>query len=107
MYDIIFHFILGLGNFEPKEDEHREGPGEGGVAYDLSNDQSADSEIEYGMNMYVSDRISLNRSVKDTRMKECKHWDYPEELPSASVVIVFHNEGMETFCRYNSLKIFF
>lgn len=51
------------------------------------------------MNMVVSDAISLDRSVKDTRIKECKHWNYPEKLPSASVIIVFHNEGFSVLMR--------
>lgn len=51
------------------------------------------------MNMFVSDKISLNRSVKDTRLKECKHWNYPSDLPAASVIIVFHNEGFSVLMR--------
>lgn len=49
--------------------------------------------------MVVSDAISLNRTVKDTRLKECQHWNYPEELPSASVIVVFHNEGLSVLMR--------
>lgn len=51
------------------------------------------------MNMFVSDQISLDRSVKDTRLAECKHWNYPEILPRASVIIVFHNEGFSVLMR--------
>jgi polypeptide N-acetylgalactosaminyltransferase len=76
-----------------------DGPGEGGIAFDMPSDQSADSEIEYGMNMAVSDQISLDRAVKDTRLKECRHWNYPENLPAASVIIVFHNEGFSVLMR--------
>lgn len=91
-----------MGNFEPPEIETSDAPGEGGAAYELPADQQnagADSEMEYGMSMIVSDAISLDRSVKDTRLKECKHWNYPEDLPSASVVIVFHNEGFSVLMR--------
>lgn len=34
-----------------------------------------------------------------SRHPECKNWHYSETLPSASVVIVFHNEGLSTLMR--------
>ncbi|VDN35838.1 unnamed protein product, partial [Cylicostephanus goldi] len=43
--------------------------------------------------------ISLNRTIPDIRMEECKHWNYPETLPTVSVVIVFHNEGWTPLLR--------
>lgn len=51
------------------------------------------------MNIAASDRISLDRSVRDTRMEECQHWDYPTDLPKTSVIIVFHNEGWSVLMR--------
>ena len=53
----------------------------------------------YGFNQLVSDEISLDRTVPDMRESECKHWDYPEDLPTASVVFIFHNEGWSTLLR--------
>nr|CAH7727629.1 unnamed protein product [Callosobruchus chinensis] len=94
--------VKGLGNFEPKENDNREGPGEGGQAHYLRQDQQNDadqSESEYGMNVACSNEISLDRSVLDTRLPECKHWDYPEKLPLTSVIIVFHNEGWSVLLR--------
>ena len=29
----------------------------------------------------------------------CKYWHYPEQLPTASVILVFHNEGWSTLVR--------
>ncbi|CAG0884402.1 unnamed protein product [Cyprideis torosa] len=49
--------------------------------------------------MVVSNEIAMDRSIPDTRMEECKHWDYPEDLPKASVILVFHNEGFSTLMR--------
>jgi len=91
-----------MGNFEPPEEEPRSGPGEGGKAHLLRPDQkneAAQSVSEFGINMVCSDEISLSRTITDTRLPECKNWNYPEDLPKASVVIVFHNEGWSTLLR--------
>ncbi|KAK3917688.1 N-acetylgalactosaminyltransferase 7 [Frankliniella fusca] len=95
-------FVDGLGNFEPKNIPKRTGPGEGGVPYKLREDQendAAQSLSEYGMNIALSNEISLDRNIPDTRLSECKHWNYPEDLPQASVIIVFHNEGWSVLMR--------
>ena len=36
--------------------------------------------------------LLLFRTVPDQREEECRYWDYPTELPTASVILVFHNE---------------
>jgi polypeptide N-acetylgalactosaminyltransferase len=54
---------------------------------------------EFGFNMVMSDKISLDRVPKDIRDPKCKYVDYPEKLPEVSVVIVFHNEGWSTLMR--------
>lgn len=62
-----------LGNFEPKDVKEKTGPGEGGKAHFLPDDQQNDaqqSESDYGMNMVCSDEISLDRSIRDTRPEE-------------------------------------
>ena len=66
-------FVKDLGNFEPRDVVPRTGPGEGGKAHVLRDDQQNDvqqSESDYGMNMVCSDEISLDRSVPDTRPDE-------------------------------------
>lgn len=91
-----------LGNFEPKHVEKREGPGEYGEPYNLPEEKrnaADESEMEYGMNIACSNDISLDRAVKDTRLDECKHWNYPVDLPTTSVIIVFHNEGWSVLLR--------
>lgn len=92
-----------LGNYEPIL-EPRSGPGEGGVGVNLGPEEksAADRTVrEFGFNMVASDKISLDRRIKDTRPAECKYWHYPElsKLPKASVVIVFVNEGWSTLMR--------
>lgn len=92
-----------LGNFEPlSSNTLREGPGEGGKPYvGRVEDQNevASVMMEYGMNMVVSDQVALDRSIPDIRHEECHYWHYPKNLPTTSVVIVFHNEGWSTLLR--------
>nr|CAD7403303.1 unnamed protein product [Timema cristinae] len=94
--------VEGLGNFEPQDVSVGTGPGEGGKPHNMRDDQqndAAQSQSEYGMNMACSNEISLDRHIPDTRLPECKHWDYPKDLPRVSVIIVFHNEGWSTLMR--------
>lgn len=76
------------GNYEPKNLEPRTGPGEGGVPVHLSSNEKAAGEQsvrEYGFNMVVSDKISLDRRIKDTRPQE-----YLFKLFKLIVKINFH-----------------
>ncbi|XP_067680956.1 N-acetylgalactosaminyltransferase 7-like isoform X1 [Haliotis asinina] len=87
-----------VGNFEPPPERVVEGPGEmGRPVKPVKPDQ--DSLMHYGCDMKVSDQISVQRSIPDTRPKECKFWHYPSNLPGASVIVIFHNEGNSTLLR--------
>lgn len=91
-----------LGNFEPKDKPPKNRPGEGGQAVYTSMEEKirADQSVrEYGFNMINSDKIAMDRTIPDTRLDECKYWQYPEDLPTASVILVFHNEGWSTLVR--------
>lgn len=82
-----------LGNYEPRDLPERSGPGEGGKTKDKNKNSdgqrymlfitgvpvilSAEEEREakrtitnYGFNMVASDKISLDRRIKDTRPAE-------------------------------------
>lgn len=62
-----------MGNFEPPVEAPRSGPGEGGKPHVLLPDQrneASQSISEFGMNMVVSDEISLSRTISDTRTPE-------------------------------------
>ncbi|XP_046545103.1 N-acetylgalactosaminyltransferase 7-like isoform X1 [Haliotis rubra] len=90
------------GNYEPTLDMNRKGPGEYGVPVPTDpneKDLIEKTAREFGFNMVNSDKISLDRVLKDIRQEECKYWHYPEKLPTASVILVFHNEGWSTFVR--------
>ncbi|CAF1550902.1 unnamed protein product [Rotaria sp. Silwood1] len=93
-----------LGNYEPKDLPERTGPGEGGVPVKLSPSEEKEAQRTialYGFNMIVSNKISMDRRIKDTRPAECKNWIYPsvQYLPTASVILVFYDEGSGVLLR--------
>lgn len=62
-----------IGNYEEINPEKRDGPGEGGVGVNTEPEARgrADATVrEFGFNMYASDKISLDRRIKDTRPAE-------------------------------------
>ncbi|CAB3988286.1 Polypeptide N-acetylgalactosaminyltransferase 10 [Paramuricea clavata] len=78
-------------------------PGDGGrPVYSSASEEKLkqqQSYVEYGFNQFISDKISLNRTLPDTRPKQCKYRRYYTKLLKASVVIIFHNEGWSTLMR--------
>ncbi|EDV26797.1 uncharacterized protein TRIADDRAFT_11844, partial [Trichoplax adhaerens] len=50
-------------------------------------------------NQWISDRISLHRTLPDPRHPMCKDQIFPLHLPTTSVVVVFHNEAWSTLLR--------
>lgn len=94
-----------IGNYEQHIDTSRNRPGDNGNKFTLNNLNSTmqskmeDLKNEYGINMLASSYIPMDRIVPDIRHPECKYWHYSKQLPSTSVVIVFHNEGLTTLMR--------
>lgn len=94
-----------LGNYEMLVDTTLGRPGDNGTKFDIDSIEGIDKQEveqlkrEYGINMRASDYIPMDRVVPDIRHPECKYWHYPEKLPTTSVVIVFHNEGLTTLMR--------
>uniref|UniRef100_A0A8C3PDG3 Polypeptide N-acetylgalactosaminyltransferase n=1 Tax=Chrysemys picta bellii TaxID=8478 RepID=A0A8C3PDG3_CHRPI len=54
---------------------------------------------KYGYNVYLSDRLPLDRPIPDTRYPSCKVKKYPHDLPTLSVVLIFFNEAMSIILR--------
>ena len=52
-------------------------------------------------NQYLSDLISVNRSLPDYRTNYCQNIqsNYSQNLPATSVIIIFHNEAFSTLLR--------
>ena len=99
LYSTSWYDPITLGNYEPLEEEKDTGLGANGEAVYIEGAEGNIDLYEYGMSMTTSDRIPLNRSVPDVRCPGCKYWHYPTNLPTASVVLVFHNEGLSVVQR--------
>lgn len=83
-----------------EEESKRTGPGEQGQAVELTEHEREDAAYkENGFNIFVSDRVSLDRSLRDIRHQNCKTRKYFGILPTTSIIIPFHNEGMSTLLR--------
>ncbi|KAM4545403.1 polypeptide N-acetylgalactosaminyltransferase 10 [Odontesthes bonariensis] len=83
-----------------RRDSSQTGNGEQGKPFPLTDADRVDQAYrENGFNIYVSDRISLNRSVPDIRHSNCKQKLYAEKLPNTSIIIPFHNEGWSSLLR--------
>eukprot|EP00057_Strongylocentrotus_purpuratus_P017023 XP_011671497.1 PREDICTED: probable N-acetylgalactosaminyltransferase 9 [Strongylocentrotus purpuratus] len=85
------------------KDIPRFGPGEGGQPLILSGkdmEKAKKSRDQHNFNLVVSDKISLERTVKDTRDSRCQDITYRfSKFPTASVIIAFHNEAWSTLMR--------
>lgn len=81
----------------------RDGPGEQGKGVteigageeDL-NQRLFDENGYYGL---ISDKISVNRSIRDLRHPKCKKLRHLKELPSVSVIIPFYNDHLSVLLR--------
>ncbi|KTF81085.1 hypothetical protein cypCar_00043944 [Cyprinus carpio] len=83
-----------------KSEAARSGVGEQGRPYPLTDSDRVDQAYrENGFNIFVSDRIALNRSLPDIRHPNCKTKLYTEDLPNTSIIIPFHNEGWSSLLR--------
>ncbi|XP_048371923.1 probable polypeptide N-acetylgalactosaminyltransferase 8 [Sphaerodactylus townsendi] len=68
----------------------------------LAEDQQLAAQAlfdQYGYNVYLSDRLPLDRSLKDTRPSRCLEKKYSHDLPTISVVLIFVNEATSIILR--------
>ena len=100
-------FTKVISNFrydEFLEDEAKivPGAGENGVPVHLQGAEKAEADkrmASEAFNIIASDKISLHRSVPDTRDPRCKSIHYDANLPNASVIIIFTNEAWSPLIR--------
>ncbi|KAL5006915.1 hypothetical protein ScPMuIL_015721 [Solemya velum] len=79
-----------------------ESPGDNGKAVVVPSARHDEYKEKFKINQFnlvASDMMSLNRTLPDYRLEACKNKMYPTELPTTSVVIVFHNEAWSTLLR--------
>ncbi|XP_072308676.1 polypeptide N-acetylgalactosaminyltransferase 17 [Eucyclogobius newberryi] len=78
------------------------GRGKGGLPATLSPREEIDARPlndKYGYNAYLSDRISLDRSLPDHRPSQCKTLNYPRDLPQISLIFIFVDEALSVILR--------
>ncbi|MBN3318991.1 GALT8 acetylgalactosaminyltransferase, partial [Atractosteus spatula] len=54
---------------------------------------------KYGYNVFLSDRLPLDRNLSDTRNPRCQKKKYPKDLPSLSVVLIYLDEALSVIKR--------
>uniref|UniRef100_A0A1I8ESN9 Polypeptide N-acetylgalactosaminyltransferase n=1 Tax=Wuchereria bancrofti TaxID=6293 RepID=A0A1I8ESN9_WUCBA len=82
-------------------------PGEGGKAVIIDRNKLTlderriydDGFTKNAFNQYISDMISIHRSLPSYIDEECKNEKYASDLPNTSVVICFHNEAWSVLLR--------
>ncbi|XP_063537230.1 polypeptide N-acetylgalactosaminyltransferase 3-like [Cydia strobilella] len=107
---IVGHYIGGFGKGNLSDDVINsnnyapvKGAGEGGRPVQLAQRELITARELYQLHSYnilVSDKISINRSLPDMRSDSCKSVEFNlDNLPTATVIIVFHNEAWSTLMR--------
>ncbi|XP_070566275.1 polypeptide N-acetylgalactosaminyltransferase 13-like isoform X2 [Ptychodera flava] len=80
----------------------RRGPGSNGAPVRMTMADSARVQAGWeraSFNEFVSDLISVERSIPDVRPKLCKTKEYFNRLPSASIIVCFIDESWSTLLR--------
>ena len=76
------------------------GAGENGRGVHLGDERLVQETVKkYAFNKLASDKIDVKRKLPDVRHADCKRIQYDENLPSASVIIIFNNEMLSTLVR--------
>ncbi|KAK1804537.1 hypothetical protein P4O66_020545 [Electrophorus voltai] len=68
----------------------------------LTHDEQRDAQAafeQYGYNVYLSDRLPIDRLLPDTRDQRCATKVYPETLPTLSVVLIYLDEALSIIKR--------
>ncbi|XP_073962003.1 polypeptide N-acetylgalactosaminyltransferase 3-like [Choristoneura fumiferana] len=107
---IVGHYVGGLGKGNLSEEVINSnkyapvpGVGEGGQPVQLAQSEIIPARELFSLhfyNIFAGDKISINRSLPDMRGDACKSVKFNlDNLPTATVIIVFHNEAWSTLMR--------
>ncbi|XP_055048780.2 probable polypeptide N-acetylgalactosaminyltransferase 8 [Misgurnus anguillicaudatus] len=69
---------------------------------ELSEEEQTQAEKlfqDYGYNVFLSNRLPVNRTIPDTQDHRCAGKIYPKDLPTISVVLVYFNEALSIIQR--------
>lgn len=84
-------------------ERQRQGPGEQGKGVVLTDpvEIALNERLlnETGFGVVIANKISVNRSILDTRDAECEPKKYLAKLPKISVIIIFRNEVKSVLLR--------
>ncbi|XP_016306048.1 putative polypeptide N-acetylgalactosaminyltransferase-like protein 3 [Sinocyclocheilus anshuiensis] len=78
------------------------GRGRGGLPATLMPEEEKEAKYlreKYGYNAFLSDKISLDRSIPDYRPSKCKKAFYSRDLPQISIIFIFVNEALSVILR--------
>ncbi|XP_047201202.1 probable polypeptide N-acetylgalactosaminyltransferase 8 isoform X2 [Girardinichthys multiradiatus] len=73
-----------------------------GWGENLSEDEQKEAQVlfeKYGYNVFLSDRLPLDRTLPDTREKGCLTKTYSKDLPTIGVVLIYLNEALSILKR--------
>ncbi|XP_061828197.1 polypeptide N-acetylgalactosaminyltransferase 17-like isoform X2 [Nerophis lumbriciformis] len=68
----------------------------------LSSDEenmAQNLSLKYGYNVYLSDKISLDRTITGFGPSGCQKLTYPSNLPQMSLIFIFVNEALSVILR--------
>ncbi|XP_030281530.1 probable polypeptide N-acetylgalactosaminyltransferase 8 [Sparus aurata] len=68
----------------------------------LSEEEQREAEglfQKYGYNVFLSDRLPLDRALPDTRDPRCLEKSYPKDLPTIGVVLIYLDEALSVIKR--------
>uniref|UniRef100_A0A668TGP3 Polypeptide N-acetylgalactosaminyltransferase n=1 Tax=Oreochromis aureus TaxID=47969 RepID=A0A668TGP3_OREAU len=83
-----------------EEDSDRHRKSKWGANLSEDDQREAQSLYEkYGYNVFLSDRLPLDRPLPDTRDPRCLKKSYPKDLPSLSVVLIYLDEALSVLKR--------